>query len=271
MKKIIIALCVALAVFAVGYNAYQSEKQATTGKKKVYALLPLTGFGSHVGKQQKPIIELWQKEHPDASFDIRIIDSETNPVKAISALKQALLNEKNPIVITSNSLISYNSLPVIEEKNGFAFWICTFERKDFQNPNYFRISDRSVDSMTHVANHLAKHDNIVVFYTNEDFGRNSVNIVKQMLQEQGRSISKQIDIDPAQRDIRIEALKALEEKPTAIAILGFSSLGMINLVRELRVQEYSGDIVMGTAIADPAIQQQLENSLDGLIFPDKKI
>ena len=74
MKKIVIALCVILCVFAIGYNDYQSEKQATTGKQKVYAVLPLTGYGSHVGQQQKPIIELWQKEHPDASFDIRIID-----------------------------------------------------------------------------------------------------------------------------------------------------------------------------------------------------
>ena len=52
IKKILVGLFVALCLFAVGYNAYQSEKQATTGKHKVYAMLPLSGLYTKFGKEK---------------------------------------------------------------------------------------------------------------------------------------------------------------------------------------------------------------------------
>ena len=65
MKKIIIALCVALAVFAVGYNAYQSEKQDINGKKKVHVILPLTGVYSRIGNEKQDILNIYIKKHPE--------------------------------------------------------------------------------------------------------------------------------------------------------------------------------------------------------------
>ena len=260
-----------VAGFIVYTNMQEQKALQNSGKRTVYALLPLTGYGSHVGAQQKAAIELWKEKNPNPSFNLHIVDSETAPMKAITALRQALLDEENPIVITSNALVSYSALPVIEEKNGFALWVCTFEREGFKNPHFLRISDRGMDSMPHVAKYLENHENIVVFYTNEDFGRNSVNIFKHMREQQGLSITKEIDIDPTQRDVRIEALKALDQKPSAIVVLGFSSLSVINLVKELRAQQYAGDIVMGVSIADPSVQRQLGNALEGIVFPDKKM
>lgn len=271
MKKILIGLVVALCLFAVGYNAYQSEKRAHSDKKNIYALLPLTGFGSHVGKQQRAAIELWREKNPDPSFNLHIIDSETAPMKAITALKQALLNEENPIVITSNSLISYNSIPTIEEKKGFQFMICTFDKEGFHNSHFLRMCDRSVDSISHIAKYLSRYKNLFAFYTNEEFGKSSFNSLKKLLPENNDISIPNIAIEPAQRDIRIEVLKALEKKPEAIIILGFTSLATINLVKELRRQGYDKDIVMGSGLADPSIYTQLDGYLDNLIFPDKNM
>ena len=260
-----------VAIFIVYTNIQEQKALQESGKKNVYAVLPLTGFGSHVGKQQKATIELWKEKNPNAPFNIHIIDSESAPMKAATALRQALLDEENPIVITSNSGISYNSLPIVEEKGGFEFMICTFERDGFKNTHFLRPCDRTIDSMKHVAKYLSKYKKLVLFYTNEDFGRSSVNGLEKLLKQSGIEPIEHIAIEPTQRDIRIEALKALKEQPEAIAVLGFTTLSTINLIKELRIQGYTGDIVTGTGLADPSYFSQLENYLDKLIFPDKKM
>ena len=267
MKKIIIALCVAVVLFAVGYNAYQSQKQATTGKQKVYAVLPLTGWAAHIGQQQKKSLELWQKFHPNAPFDIVVIDSQINATATVSALQQKLVNETNPVVISSASLISYNIFPLVKEKKGFSFMVCTFEKNDFADTHFLRIGDRSVDSIMHVAKYLKNYNSTTVFYTNEEFGKNNAKALKQMLDTQN---VEYIPLEPTQKDIHIEALKVLSNAPEAVAILGFPSLGIMNMIRELRLKDYKGQIVMGTALADPNIVEQLGNYVEGIVFPDKK-
>ena len=271
MKKIITALCVVLCLFAVGYNAYQSERRANSDKRNVYAVLPLTGFGSSIGQKQKITIDLWKEKNPNASFDIHIIDSESTPMKALTALKQALLNEQNPIVITSNSFVSYNSLPVIEEKNGFEFMICTFERDEFKNSHFLRMSDRNIDSMELVAKYLSQYKNVVLVYTNEEFGKSSIKGLNQLLQQYDVQPTKSIDIEPAQRDVRIEALKILKQEPDAVVMLGYTALGSVNLIKEMRIQGYKGNIIVGVGLADPVFISQLGPYLDGLIFPDKNM
>ncbi|MBP5343756.1 MAG: hypothetical protein J6Y85_01595, partial [Alphaproteobacteria bacterium] len=90
-----------VAGFIVYSNMQEQKALQNSGKKNVYAVLPLTGLSGHIGTEQKAVIELWKKKNPNAPFNIHIIDSETTPMKAITALRQALLDEENPVVITS--------------------------------------------------------------------------------------------------------------------------------------------------------------------------
>ena len=260
-----------VAGFIVYSNMQEQKALQNSGKKNVYAVLPLTGLSGHIGTEQKAAIELWKKKNPNAPFNIHIIDSETTPMKAITALRQALLDEENPVVITSNSGISYNSLPIIEEKNGFEFMVCTFEREGLKNKHFLRPSDRNRDSMQPVAKYLSKYKKLVLFYTNEDFGKSSVNGLKKLLKQYEIEPLEIIAIEPNQLNIHIEALKALKEKPEAIGIFGLMTLGTVNLIKELRMQGFTKDIVTGAGLADPSNLSKLENYFDKLIFPDKKM
>ena len=125
IKKILIGLFVALCLFAIGYNAYQSEKQATTGKKKVYAILPLSGPVAWYGKDIQREIQVLEKEK-NYSFQTIFLDSAAEGQKAALALQQATISEKEPIVISTFSSISSAIAPTVERKNGFMFALSTF-------------------------------------------------------------------------------------------------------------------------------------------------
>ena len=269
-KKVIGWGAAALVVISVvGTNMYNQQKEQSNNKKNVYAVLPLTGFASHVGQTEKKTLELWKELHPDYSFNLKIIDSESTPSKALSALQQALLNEENPVIITSNSMFSYNFIPLVEERKGFEFMIVTFEKQNFQNNYFLRMSEKNTDSLTPVIDYAKRYKDIYAFYTNEEFGKNSVNFLSELLSKQGQTLTDSIPIETTQRDLRIEALKAINGKADAVFVLGFGCIGYSNIIRELQEQGFTGDILTGTATADPAVFSLIDTQNGRVIFPDK--
>lgn len=268
MKKIIIALCVALVVFAVGYNAYQSEKRATTGKRKVYAVLPLSGPVANVGKDLKAAMDAWLKVTPQIPFDLIYIDSESQPLKAVTAIQQATLNEQEPIVITALSPISAAVIPVIAKKNGFSFGINTTDAAKLEQNGRFQLvsSGLAADEKTlypYIAKHFTK---LAIIYTNEELGKLSLLQTKEYMQKAGVEVVAEIPLEMNMPDVRIEALKTIKSGADAVVVYGQATLPYANFFKELKNFDNPPVMLAAIQFSIPFVQNILKDLKDDIIF-----
>ena len=88
-KSVVGCIAAVILIFVIiGYNAYQAKQQTVIGKKKVYAILPLTGMLSGPGEQFKSAINTWVKQNPDALFDVVFLDNEGKTAQAVNIVNQ---------------------------------------------------------------------------------------------------------------------------------------------------------------------------------------
>ena len=259
IKKIIIILCVAVGLFAVGYNAYQSEKQATTGKRKVYAVLPMSGPFATYGKDLQKIMNIYMAQK-EFDFEIKYIDSEGNPTKAVTGLQQATVNDKHPLVISAFSYISTVLAPVVQDKNGFLFGVITVSINSDTN-SWQRISGTEKDTITQMIDYMKqtqKKTNIVCLQ--DEYALKELKAIK----EAGIVINKEMFLDMNILDVRNSIVKLLSDKPERIIVLGQPTPGYINIIRELKSQEFKGEVFTDSALANPPIIKALGDNAEGV-------
>ena len=159
----------ALVAGFIVYNNMQEQKALQeSGKRNVYAVLPLTGILAETGKAIKDIIVEWEKQHPTALFNIQYIDTQSRPDIAVSAFYQATLYDESPIVFGAISSVGNALSPILKEKKGFGFGTNTLPLK--QNlGSYQRVSNSIDDYMPPFIEYLKKLPTLAVVYTEDDF------------------------------------------------------------------------------------------------------
>ena len=248
-------LAAAVVVGVVAFNMHQ--QQTGSAKRKVYAILPLSGNMAELGNSMKDIAVEWQKAHPNALFDIQYIDNQTRSDVALSSFNQSTIYDDNPIVFTALSSISNVLSPIVKQKNGFAFGICTLPLKENVG-SYQRVSNGVDDYMPELVEYLKKVPSLAVVLTEDDYGVLASTELINRYTENGGKITNKIELDTKQKDVRIEVEKILRNNPAGVAVLGLPTLGYINTFRELRIQGYKGVIITDYTLALPYVQRAID-------------
>lgn len=261
-----------IAILAVGFAIYSNiqNKQAiqTAEKKNVYAVLPMSGPFTEYVKVVKETIKLWQEDHPNAPFQITYLDSESNPGKTVSMIHQMASDEENPLFITSMSLINSAILPVVEKLDGFNFAITmTSIKPEFKNPHFQKVSHSGEDELTPILKYSQQYKRIALFYTNEEFGLYSEKFITKNLKNTSSELISIIPIELSSLNNRIEVLKALSKEPDAVLILGLPTMGVLNIIRELHVQGYTGVIVVSSSFVHDYIVKSMEKDMENIVAP----
>ena len=261
-------IAVLVAGFIIYSNMQEQKALKETGKKNVYAVLPISGPFTEYVKVVKDTIKLWQEDHPNAPFQITYLDSESNPSKTVSMIHQMASDEKNPLFITSMSLINSAILPVVERLDGFNFAITmTSIKPEFKNPHFQKISHSGEDELVPILNYTKKFKRVALFYTNEEFGLYSEKFITKNLENTDSKVVSVIPIELSSLNNRIEVIKGLSEKPDAVLVLGLPTMGVLNIIRELHVQEYTGTIIVSSSFVHDYIVKTMENNMEGIIAP----
>ena len=264
MKKIIIALCVAVCVFAIGYNAYKSEKQAATGKTKVYTLLPLSGSAAAYGQQAKKTIDYatQKKEYP---FDIVYIDSGSDPMKGLTALQSQTISQDKPIVLSMMSSVSSVVAPYVDQKKGFLFAIIA-QSVAADVVSYQQVTNPIPNILNPLISWILKsYKKIDVIYLMDEYGLAERNYLVEQLRKNNFNNINELALPLNISDPKNEVVKLLEAKPEAVIILGNPTLGYINLFKELHLQDFKGDILADGTLAQPYVQKSLQSYANGTI------
>ena len=243
-----------VAVGIVGYNAYQDNVKTTTGKRKVYAIVQLTGPIAEAGKHVKAAMDSWMEMHPDASFDLVYVDNESKPDRAVTGIQQKSVNDDHPITLTVGSIFANVIFPVMKDRNGFNFSIITFNPivEGYTNAQNLSYSlDEVVQPIVDKINRNYKSVGIVSSF--DEFGEQQKNYLLQHLNPGVRSFSAAFPAN--QQDIRLEMQKLLLNKPEVVVILMTPSIMYQNVLRELK-NNFSGKI-----LADLAFENKFLNDV----------
>ena len=119
--KSILGWVIAIAVIfgIIGYNAHQEHLKSQTDKKRVYAILPITGGFAFQGKEEQKTMQVWMQNHPNAPFELEILDNESNPTKSLTLAQRAAMNDKSPLFIVPIGALGHPIAPQLESMNGF--------------------------------------------------------------------------------------------------------------------------------------------------------
>ena len=265
-KKVIGWGVAALVVIGVvGTNMYSQQKQANSGKKNVYVVLPLTGAVAQLGQKTKQVMELWLTEHPNNKFNIIYVDSETSPSKAVSALNQKILSEDKPLVISALTGVSTAINPIVAQKNGFIYAISTVEIPHKNMDHIQRMSLGTIDVLVPLLNHAKKYKTVSVLYMDDDYGRRDRNSFVEAVRQNNAQVLSEESFPLNTLDIRNSVLKAIKDNPEAVFISGTATMGFMNVIKELQAMEYKGDILTGISFTNPHVQEYLGKYAENVI------
>ena len=270
MKKInwknIMGWMIAIAVIfgIIGYNAYQNEKQATTGKPKIYTLLPLSGSAAAFGQQAKKSIEyaLQKEKYP---FDIVYIDSGSDPMKGLTALQSKTISQANPIVLSMMSSVGSVVAPYVDQKKGFLFAIIAQSIAANVN-SYQKVTNPIPDILNPLINRIVKsYKKINVVYLMDEYGLAERNYLINQLRKNNFNDINELALPLNVLDPKNEVVKLLATEPEAIIILGNPTLGYINLFKQLHLQDFKGDVLADGTLSQPFVQKSLQSYANGTI------
>ena len=244
--------------FVIYFNTKDQESLQNSGKKNVYAVLPLSGQMAQTGKEAQQVMDYYYKKG-NYPFNLIYIDSETNPTKAITALQQKTINDDNPIVIAALTGITEALAPYVRQKNGFLFSI-TATNKNI--PDFLRLHSNVDGMLKATVSYLKKYHKVALVYIEDQFGRLEGNYVVQQLKNANISVDE-ISIPLQTLDVRTEVVKLKSFNPDAVIIMGTPTQGYINIVRELVTQGFKGQIFLDPGITAPQFRKQLPNGIMG--------
>ena len=270
MKKIhwksvagwVVAIAVILGV--IGYNAYENEKQTTSGKIKVYTLLPLSGSAAAFGQQAKKSIDyaIQKEEYP---FDIVYVDSESEPMKGLTALQSQTISQDKPIVLSMMSSVGSVVAPYVDQKKGFLFAIVA-QSIAADVASYQKVTNPIPDILNPLINWIIKsYKKIDVVYLMDEYGLAEKNYLVNQLRKNNFDNINELALPLNVKDPKNEVVKLLSTNPEAIIILGNPTLGYINLFKELHLQDFKGDIMADGTLTQPFVQKSLQSYANGTI------
>ncbi|MBP5534597.1 MAG: amino acid ABC transporter substrate-binding protein [Alphaproteobacteria bacterium] len=274
MKKVLIVLFIALCIFAVGYNAYRSEQRVDNGKKKVYAILPVTGNLSFQGKEEKKTMEVWMQNHPDAPFELEFFDNESDATKSLTLAQRIAMSDKQPLFICPTGGMCHPIVPQLKAMNGFMILSPSTQEEDGTYKEFQRISYGSADMNKPLIDSVKKGQTVVIMHSNDTAGHTGADKTKGTLEKNGAVVVEKLAFDTKELDMKIVVLKAISYKTDVIFVISPPTIGFINVIKELKTQEYPGVILADAALRTPSVVAMLEDNADGVytsVMPTERI
>lgn len=237
IKKILIGFIVALCLFAVGWNAYQSEKQATDTTIKIGVILPLTGASAHMGNAAKAAAELAFENaiKKGTKYDYRLVleDDGMDTTKTMTRA-QRLIFQENVKALVSFAAGPGKTIKSLAETNKIIHFGWTTDPTIAEGKyNFIHSTQPDVSAEKFVETFVKKGLNNISFVTlNHNGVAPIVSEVSKRLKAKGIRIVGQHTFDLGMRDFRILLLKASQEKPDIYFFCSFAA-EMENIRRQM--------------------------------------
>ena len=268
-KKIIgWVLAAAVVVGVVVFNMHQQH--ANNSQQNVYVVLPLTGGLASVGDEYKKVIdnEIKNTKYP---FNVVYVDSESNPMKGLTALQAATVSAENPIVFSFMSSVGSAIAPYIDQKKGFLFAVSS-QSINTDVTSYQQVASSLADQLDPLIKHILSHyKSLDIVYIMDEYGLAQKRYVMDKLNTNGFTNIRELAIPMNVSDPRNEVTKLLAQTPEAIFVMGNPTLGYINLFKNLKEQSFEGDVLADATLSNPSVRTNIGTHANGVISVAMKI
>ena len=228
----------------------------------IIVMMPNTGTGASIAKYLNIGVDMFCKDNPEAR--IRIVDSCTDPAKAVTAFRQEMLKKKADVVVTVLSPIGSAIIPVANEFGAFVIATAAVTVSPGECTNFVRFNPSSSDVVSPIADYVkSKYKNVVVFHPTDEFGISCASIFNKGIDGSTKSID--IPYGLKDNDVRPLVRKAIESKPEAIFVIGYGTT-YINIFKGLKEHGFNGEVLAEYGVTNPDVIQALDKLFAEVTF-----
>jgi branched-chain amino acid transport system substrate-binding protein len=259
---VVTAICIVLAI-----KYFQLGPGVGTEKTEVLAVLPLSGGGASHGEFVREGFQMFAMDHPDSHLKVTIIDSESDPQKAVSGFEQQILLRKPRAAISVLSKIGGVLAPIAEKNKLLLIGVNTATDTFVQDYSVTqRINDRPADYAPPLAMLAAKRfQRVGVIYANESFAL----FCKDFFQSTFVQLNtNKLILEPYNlndRDQSPVVQRMLSKQPEAVFVAGYGQ-PYISVFQTLRTFKYGGQVLADINFSNPEVLAALGDAAEGVIF-----
>ncbi|MBP5344263.1 MAG: ABC transporter substrate-binding protein [Alphaproteobacteria bacterium] len=242
-----------VAGFIVYTNMQEQKALQESGKRNVYAVLPLTGTMAATGKEIKKTMEIYMQANPSMPFEVKFYDNESDPNKTISIARQIAINDENPLFTCSVSGLCRPLIPILSSLNGFLLLSPSPRAETEDWKEFQRISFSHLDTNQPFIDFVRPDQTVVIIHSNDETGHSGANLIAENLQKKGITVLKKVAFDHKELDNRITVLKAMSYNPDVIIVTAGPSMGFVKVIKTLKEQEYPGLILSDPSLRTPSL------------------
>jgi len=267
-----------VVIIAVIIGIQQTQKSRLKEKTvKIGAILPLTGPGSIFAQYIKEGIDLAIEEiNSKSPIKLKVIyeDSRNQPQEAVSAYKKLVTVEKPPVVIVALSSVAKALAPLATPTKTVQIGIAV------AIPGICDVSDyvfRIYPEAHGMAGIMAKYDvtelkckTAAVIYINDDFGRSSYQVFKEVFEQYGGKVIFSSSYELTQKDYRSDIVRLKDRNPDCIYLSGYGiAYGII--VKQLKELGVASQLTADMTLGLPNTLEQTGDAAEGAYFVDGKM
>lgn len=267
-----VGVAIALVIVIVSLTHRANPNPET---RRVFAVLPLTGASSGLGQNAKAAIQMFvQSSNNKIGLDVEYIDSESQPSKAVSALRSKIAGKEKPIVISAPTYISNTLIPLVEENGGFLVAFATYlTNNNNKNDAPFQTVTTSEQDLIIPTVGYAKRNfgTVSIICANEDYGINNRAIFKSMFADASHRILRECEYKNNDETLRDMVAKVVSDKPEAIFVAGTPTPTYISVFKYIKQAGYAGVIMADGGFSSPFVLKALGKDAEGIVLSVQRI
>ena len=272
MKKgfCVVGFLLLTVLISVGYSCMKTRKLQAAGEKhlKVGFLIAQTGYGADFGDSELMAIELLKEEFA-GKLSITVEDSKSNVRDGILACRKLLdVDQVDLVYCDLTSVANAVSSLVKAKKKIMVAAVCL---RDLLSGNSLAI--RNLPTAEYEGRILLRYfsslgkTTLSLVGSNDEFGRGALEDVSGIVSEYGCRVIDKEWIPDECGQIRSLAAKLIQGAPEGVYVASLSA-SMGNLIRELRVQNYKGEILSTDATSYEYIRANMGDSFETVTYVD---
>ena len=256
-------------------NKGKKQKETTI---TIGAILPLTGPGAVFAQYIKEGLDLAVEEINEGSGHhvvIRYEDSKNQPKEGIAAYNGLVSQEHPPVTVVALSSVAKALSPLAEATKTLQIYIAVAIPDVTDGKFRFRVYPEANGMAGVMARYSADKldaNRAAVIYINDDFGRASLDVYRNVFQDHGGQIIFTESYELLQTDFRAQVakLKDVTPQPDVVYLNGYGpSYGAI--VKQLKELEVEAVLTADMTLGLPSTLQQVGDAGEGAYFVDGKM
>lgn len=263
-KKLIAALVCAVIVIAA--IVYLKPADGPEGKP-VLVVLPMTGAAASWGEHFQRGVTMFADEYSDGSLDVVVIDSQTDPAKALLGVQQACARSEPYGIVSTLSTITAPLVEWASDENRFVV-CCMTSDAVLEHPDHIQRIYPSADDNARPPAEFARrqYPTIAVLYGKGEFGESVNRIFARHYKSDSTDIVVSEVYDASDASIaRSLAAKVHAAQPDAVFINGIGA-GYWALFRELRTIGFEGAMISDASFGDLSQIKRLGGAAESVVF-----